>query len=72
MLIDCICLLLYTAWNYLPRDGSAYSGLRPPMSIINQEDAPIALPKGNLMGDVFSIEFLSSQMTLACVMLTKY
>lgn len=33
-------LLSYTTGDHLPRDGTAPSGLNPPMSIITQENAP--------------------------------
>lgn len=40
--------------------GTVLSGLGPPTSIINQENAHTALPRGQPNRDVFSIESLFS------------
>ena len=66
-----LSLLSYITQDHLPRDGTAHSGLSPPTPIINQEKGSPAMPTGQSDGGMFSVEVLSSQMTMACVELTK-
>lgn len=56
-----ISLLSYRS-DHLFRDGTTYSGLDPTPSIINQESAPIDVPKGQFYGGIFSGEVHYSQM----------
>lgn len=43
----------------------------PPPTSVNSRDAPTVLPAGQHSGEALSFEFPSSQMTAACVQLTK-
>lgn len=54
----------------MPRGGTTHNELSPPILIINQENALRACPRANF-GDIFSVKVPSSQMTPACVKLTK-
>lgn len=56
----------------LPRGDTTYSELDPPVTIINQEDVPkcLSIGQSGVGGVIFSIEFPSSKMTLACIKLT--
>ena len=57
-----------------PRGGTTHSGLGPPTnptSVINQENAPQTQLQASLMVEFVSGEGPSSQVTLACVELTK-
>jgi hypothetical protein len=70
--VYCLLLLDYTACFLLypgvqPRDGTAQSELDPPTSITSQENQPQVTLEGS--GGIFSIEVLSSKMTLAHVKL---
>lgn len=56
--------------TYLPRGGTAYSGL-PPTSIINQENVPTTQPQSDLMDGNSSAKGTSSQVILAFVTLSK-
>jgi hypothetical protein len=63
-------LLSYTSQNHLAGDGTAHSGLGP-TSNINQKNAPQISLQASLMEAFFSVEVLSSQVTLVCVKLTR-
>lgn len=49
----------YTAWAHLSRDGTAHSGMNPPTSASNQENALQVCPQMNLMA---ADDGLSSQL----------
>lgn len=55
----------------MPSGNSAQSELSLPTLITNQRNAPTVLPSGQSVGGAYSIEVPSSQMTLACVQLTR-
>ena len=59
-------LLSYTAQDHLPRGGTAYSGLRPQTTIINQENAPTDLSTGQSDGGIFTVLVPSPYLSLAC------
>lgn len=56
---------LYTLQNYLPRGGTARSGLDPPKLITELENASKDLPAGQSDRGIFSIHALAFQRTLA-------
>lgn len=56
----------YTTQDHLGRSTTIHSWLVP-LTSINQESTPQACLQASLMGSIFSIEILLSQMTLACV-----
>lgn len=51
----------YVAQTYQPRDGTAHSGLDPPVSTGNEENALTDMPKTNLVQAMCSVEMPSSQ-----------
>lgn len=51
--------------------GTIHKGLGPPITIVNEENAPTHLPTDRSYEGVFSVETPSSKMTLACVELTE-
>jgi hypothetical protein len=70
------CLLACSACfltDHLPRDGTTHSGLYPPLSILNQENAGYTHLRvtGQSYRDIFSVEVPSFQVILACAKLTK-
>jgi hypothetical protein len=62
-----LSLLSYPTQHHLPRGGTTYSGLGPPISISNQENVPKGLSTVQSDEGTFSIVIPSSHMTLACV-----
>lgn len=64
-------LLSYTIQNQLSRGGSTYSDLGLPLSVINQENAPKALPTGQSDEDNSSVETSFSLVTLDYITLTN-
>lgn len=75
------CLLVCSTWfaqpafkepsTIFPGGGTALSGLGPPQISHSSRKFPADLPTGHSNRGVFSIEILSSKVTLACVKLTK-
>lgn len=72
------CCDPHTLLSFLSRQSqptcqvwSTHRGLSPLILITNQENAPQVCIKISLVGGIFSVEFPSSQMTLACVQLTE-
>jgi hypothetical protein len=63
-------LLSYSIQYHLPRDGSAQTGLVPPISIINQENVPQAYLRDNSMGMVSQLKFPLPRMSLVSVKVT--
>lgn len=53
----------YTTQDHIPRNGTAHSGLCPPIPIIDQENVPIGLPMGQPDVGKSSVKALSSQVT---------
>lgn len=51
----------HVAQTYQPRDGTTHSGLDPPISTGNEENALTDMPKTNLVQAMFSVEMPSSQ-----------
>ena len=49
--------LSYISQDHLHKGGTAHSGLGPPTSIINQENAPKGLPTGSLMEAIPQLRF---------------
>lgn len=67
-------LVQFAFLNHLHRGSTAHSGLSLPMSDTNKKKkkkSPIDLPIGQFYGIIFSVESPCSQMTEACVNLTK-
>lgn len=60
----------YRTKDHQPRDGTTHRGLGPPIFIINKKMCT-HLRRGQSDRGCFSVEAPSSQMTLACVKLTK-
>ena len=57
--------------DYLFRSGTAYSKLDPPISFYQSRKYMAGFPKGQSGGDIFLTEVPSSQMTPACMTLTR-
>jgi hypothetical protein len=51
-------LLCYVSWAHLLRDGTAHSGLAPPISISNQENASQTSPQASLMKVITQLRVL--------------
>ena len=58
----------FTVQDHLPRHGAIHSGLCPPASLNNQENAPIEMPPGQSDRGEPPIEPLL--ITLGCIQLT--
>ena len=73
---NAFCWLAHPASLYnpgsLPKDSTTYNSLGPPTSIINQDNNPTDLPTDSSHRGLFSIEIISSEMTLDCAKLTKW
>lgn len=66
-----LSLLSYIQYCHMLRGGTIHGGLCPSTSIINQKNAPTDLAVGQSNRDNSSSEVPSSQVTLACIQLTK-
>lgn len=66
-LVYSTCFLIQ---DHKTKVGTDHSGLGPPTSVINNKMLQTFL-HANMMRDTFSIEVPSSQITVACVKLTK-
>lgn len=58
VLLALACSVYYTPQDNLVRDGTAYCGLDPFISIINQGNTPTAWLQASLMGTVYQLSFL--------------
>jgi hypothetical protein len=65
------CLFVFTIEDHLLQNGTDYSGLCHPMSIINFENAPTDLSTGQAYGNIFLVKVFFLQMTLDCMKLTE-
>lgn len=68
-LLACSSRLAQPIFLYSPelpaKSGIAHSGLGPPTSVTNQENAPTGLPIGQSCRDIFSAVVSYTQATLA-------
>lgn len=66
LMASSVCFLIALA-----QGATAHDGLGPPTANINLKSSPTNSPTGHMTIAIVSVEVSSSQMTLACIKLTK-